>query len=82
MKTNSTGNDYLKVRVEPDCRKERIYWSGDRLIIEVSERAKENRANKRVFEIISFIFPQKRIELVKGSKRKNKIFKIYEKQVN
>ena len=79
MKINLNGNELLKVKVIPDLANERIIKKKDRLIIEVKEEAENGKANKRVFEILSLIFPEKGIELIKGSKSKNKIFKIHEK---
>ncbi len=79
MKNNLHGNKLIKVKVFPNSGKEEILRKGDRLVIKVKEEDKKGRANKRVIEILSFIFPEKGIELVKGSKRKNKIFKLHEK---
>ncbi|MGM0438903.1 MAG: DUF167 domain-containing protein [Patescibacteria group bacterium] len=78
MKINLSGNNLLKVKVYPNSSEEKIIKKKDRLIIKVKEEAREGRANKRVFEILSLIFPQKGIELIKGSKSQNKIFKIHE----
>lgn len=79
MKNNSNGSNLIKVKVFPDSSEEKVIKKGeDEYAIKVKERAENNRANKRVFKILSLIFPEKRIELIKGFKKRNKIFKIYE----
>ncbi len=80
MKINLTGNNLIKVKVEPGCKKEEVIKKEDRLLIKVTQKAERGMANERVFELLSLIFPQKGIELIKGSKSKNKIFKIHDKK--
>ena len=80
MKLNLNGGNLLKVKVKPGSKEEEVIRKKDRLIIRVKEKAQGGDANERVFEILSLIFPQKGIELVKGSKSRNKIFKIHEKK--
>jgi len=70
----------IKVEVQPNANCEEVIEEGEKLKIRVREKAENGKANKRVFKILSFTFPKKRIELVKGFKSKNKIFKIYEKK--
>jgi len=77
MKLNK--KQLLKVRVLPDSGREEVIRKEDKIVIKVKEKAVHGKANKKVFKILSLIFPGKRIELVKGFKSKNKIFKIYEK---
>ena len=79
MKINLNGEEHLKVKVIPNSSTEKVVEKKDRLLIKVKEEAENGKANKRVFKILSLIFPQKGIELIKGSKSKNKIFKIHEK---
>lgn len=79
MKNNSNGSNLIKVRVSPNSSEEKVIKKGDaEYLIKVKEKAENNKANKRVFKILSLIFQKKRIELIKGSKKRNKIFKIYE----
>ncbi len=80
MKINLNGNNLLKVKVNPNSKEEKVVRKKDRLIIYVKQEPENGKANARVFEILSLIFPQKGVELVKGSKRRNKIFKLYEKK--
>lgn len=79
MKNNLTGNNFIKVTVVPNSASEKVKKEKSRFIIEVRQKAENGAANRRVFQILSLIFPEKRIELVKGGKEKNKIFKINEK---
>ncbi len=79
MKNSSIGSKYIKVKVIPGSGVEKVEKRNDRFVIKVKEEAREGLANRRVLEILTLIFPEKRIELVKGGKRKNKIFKINEK---
>ncbi len=70
---------YVKVKVVPSSRKEKIFWIKEReAVIEIKEKPLRGEVNRRVTEIISSIFPQKRVKLVKGQKSKSKIFKIDE----
>lgn len=72
-------HNLIKVKVIPGSHKEKVVKRGEnKFLIHVIEEAENNKANKRVFAILSLIFPEKRIELVKGFKKRNKIFKIYE----
>ena len=80
MKINSSGNNLIKVKVEPGSGEEKVIEKKDRLVIKVKQRAQNGAANKRVFELLALTFPQKGIELIKGSKSKNKIFKIHDKK--
>jgi uncharacterized protein (TIGR00251 family) len=81
MKNNFNGSKLIRVKVFPQSTEENYKWKGkDNLVIKIKEKAENNKANKKVFEILSLIFPEKRIELKKGSKSKNKIFKIYERK--
>ncbi len=81
MKNNFNGNKLVKVKVCPQAGEDDYHWENkNTLLVKVKEKAQENQANRRVFEILSLIFPGKRIELKKGPKSKNKIFKIYERK--
>ena len=70
-------SNFLKVKVIPGADEESVVRKKDRFVIKVKERAENNMANNRVQKILSLNFPEKGIELVKGSKSKNKIFKIH-----
>ncbi len=70
----------IRVKVKTGQKKEKVTRKSDQLILKLKEEAKRGEANRRIFKILSLIFPEKRIELVKGSKSKNKIFKIYDKK--
>lgn len=79
MMSNLDKGNLIKVKVSPDSSEEKIIKKGENeYVIKIKEKAENNKANKKVFKILSLIFPQKRIELMKGSKKRSKIFKIYE----
>ncbi len=80
MKINFDKLKFIRVKVFPDSGKEKIFREKEKLIIYLKEKPEKNLVNKRIFEILSFIFPEKRIELTKGLKQRNKIFKIYDKK--
>lgn len=81
MKNNLNGNNlFIKVSVKTNQKKEKIVRKGDRFLIELQAKPQQGKANKRIIAILSLLFDGKRIELVKGFRSKNKIFKIYEKK--
>lgn len=65
---------YVKVKVITESKKESVMIKGEKITVNVKERASMGEANRRVRDIISSIFPQKKIQLVKGQKSKSKIF--------
>ncbi len=66
----------IKVKVFPKEKEEKIIEKDNQLLIYIKEEAKEGKANKKVFEILSQIYPKRRIICLKGSRSVNKIFKI------
>lgn len=68
---------YIKVKVTPDSKKEEVIQkSDDTWVISVKEPAKDNMANNRVKEILSFYFQTNNIKLVNGHKSPSKLFLI------
>lgn len=69
----------IKVKVFVGAKKEEIIKkSEDSFEVKVKERPVRGEANKRVVEILSLYFKilKGKIRIVKGSKQRNKIFKI------
>jgi len=69
----------IKVKVSTGLKKEEIIKkSEDSFELKVKEKPVRGEANKRVVEILSLYFkiPKGKIRIVKGSKQRNKIFKI------
>jgi len=68
----------IKVKVFPDSKKEKIIKkSEDSFEIWVKEKPIKGQANKAVANLLSGYFNKtKRIKLIKGFKKKNKIFSI------
>ena len=71
----------IKVKVFPGSKKEEIIKkSKDSFEIKVEEKPIKGLANKEVIKILASYFkiPELNIRLIKGFKRRNKIFKIVE----
>jgi len=69
----------IKVKVFPNSKKEEIIKkSEDSFEIKVKEKPEKGRANREVVRILSFYFkiPESRIRLIRGFKKRNKIFEI------
>ena len=72
----------IKVRVIPGSKKRNIEKKDkDIFILNVKKRAIEGAANEEVVEILRAYFnlPKSNIRLIRGFKRRNKIFEIIEK---
>lgn len=68
---------YIKVKVTADSKKEEVVQkSAGTWLISVKEPARENMANNRVREILSFYFQTNDIRLITGHKSPNKLFLI------
>jgi uncharacterized protein YggU (UPF0235/DUF167 family) len=68
---------YIKVKVTADSKKEvfeRV--SDDFFIIKVKEKAENNRANKRVLELVGSVYPNKFMRIVSGHHSPSKIISI------
>lgn len=70
----------IKVKAFPASKKEQVLRKGDKIEVKVKEQAKDNEANKAVIRALaSFLnVPAKKIRIVKGARRRNKIFEIYD----
>ena len=71
----------IKVKVFTNAKKEEIIQkSADSFEIKVKAKPIEGRANKAVkTALASFLkLPENKVVLIKGSKTRNKLFKIYE----
>lgn len=68
----------ISVKVKTNAKKEKIEKVGDVFLVSVKEPPKENKANKRLIELLSDYFkvPQSRIFINKGIKSKQKIVEI------
>lgn len=68
---------YLKLKVVPDSREEKIeQLKEDEYRIWVKAPAENNHANTRVLEIIRDIHPGKRVRLVSGHTSPSKIVSV------
>lgn len=71
---------FLKVKVTPNAKKNQIVgWLDDTLKIKISAEAKEGKANKELIKFLAkeFEISKREIEIVKGSKERNKLLKIH-----
>ena len=69
----------IKVKVFPNSKKEEVIKKGeDSLEIKVKEKPINNQANFALFKLLSKYFqvPVSSVRLVRGARRKNKIFEI------
>jgi len=69
----------IKVKVFPNSKKEEVIKkSEDSFEVKVKAKPERGMANKEVLEILSVYFeiPESKIKLVKGFKKRNKIFEI------
>jgi len=70
---------FIKVKVLPNSKKEDIIKkSEDSFEVKVREKPEKGLANKRAIEVLSSYLkiPATSIKLVKGAKRRNKIFEV------
>lgn len=70
---------YLKVHAVPDARKESVTEEKDgTLVIAVKEPAEQNRANKRIREIIAarLKLPTEKVRILTGHRSRSKMFSI------
>lgn len=73
----------VKVKVFTSEKKEGItITKGDKFEIKVKAKPKHDLANGRVKEILAgyFSLPENKVKLVKGFKRKNKIYQIHDQK--
>ena len=69
----------IKVKVFPNSKKEEIIKkSEDSFEVRVKEKPEKGKANREVVRVLSSYFkiPESKIRLVKGFKKRNKIFEI------
>lgn len=70
---------FIKVKVHPSSKKEEILKKKeDSFEIFVKEKAKEGKANQKLFELLAeyFKIPISKIYLIRGAKARNKIFEL------
>ena len=70
-------NMYIKVRVEANQKKEKVTkLEEDTFLISVKEKAEQNRANRRVRELVAKAcnVELQRVQIVTGHKHPRKIF--------
>ncbi len=70
----------IKVKVIPRAKKEKIEKAGAALKVYITEPAVENRANKRLIEVIADYFNVKKynINIIKGHGSREKVIEIIE----
>jgi len=69
----------IKVKVFPNSKEEKIIKrSEDSFEIKVKAKPIKGQANKEVVRVLAFYFkiPKSKVKLVKGAKKRNKIFEI------
>jgi len=69
----------IKVKVFPNSKKEEVIKkSEDSFEVKVKAKPEKGMANKEVVKVLSVYFkiPESKIKLIKGFKKRNKIFKI------
>ena len=69
----------IRVKAYPNSKKEEIIGKDkNKFFIFVKEKAKNNEANFRIFQILAdhFQIPQSRIRMRSGAKKPSKIFEI------
>ncbi len=65
---------YIKLRVITEAKEEKVEeLSSDSLRVWVKEKAEQNRANKRVLELVKTYYKATRITLVNGHHSPSKI---------
>lgn len=65
---------YIKLRVITEAKEEKVEeLSSDSLRVWVKEKAEQNRANKRVLELVKTYYKATRITLVNGHHNPSKI---------
>lgn len=70
---------YIKVRVNPGSKKEKITKkSENHYILDIKEKAERNMANKRVCEIVASLYsiPIKAVRIINGHQSPSKILSI------
>lgn len=68
---------FVKVKVHPESKEEKIVEKGkDSLEIFIKEKTGGGEANKRVTELVAQYFNIGGARLVKGHRRRNKIFEV------
>lgn len=73
---------YLKIRVNPDSKKESVERKNkETLVVSVKVPAKRNLANERALELISqeLNIPKKEIRIISGHHSRSKLLSIKEK---
>ncbi len=73
---------HIRVKAFPDAKKEHIEMVSDQqLRIFVREPAQDNRANKRIRELVAqhYSVPENTVRMISGHQHMNKIFELNEK---
>lgn len=69
----------IKVKAFPNSKREEIIQKSENSFeVKIKEKPEKGRANKEVLKVLSAYFkiPESKIRLVKGFKKRNKIFEI------
>jgi len=70
----------IKIKVFPNSKKDEVIKKKeDSFDIKVKEKPIEGKANKKALQLLSLYLKvsEKRIRMVRGSKRRNKVFEIF-----
>lgn len=68
---------YIKIHIFPGARSEQVkVISSDQIEVYVKEPAKNNRANKRLLEIMHTLYPHRSIRLISGHTSPHKIVSV------
>ena len=69
---------YVKVRVTPGAKKEKVEKKGDRWDMWVCQKAERNQANARIKEILSQLYKTSlnKVRIISGHRSPSKIFSI------
>ena len=69
----------IKVKVFPNSKREEIIKKSENSFeVKIKEKPEKGKANREVVRILGFYFkiPESRIRLIRGFKKRNKIFEI------
>lgn len=68
---------YIKIKVTPDAREEKVEKTGDdSLKIWVKVPAENNAANSRVLELVRELYPNQSVKIISGHHSPSKIVAI------
>lgn len=66
----------LKIKVKPNSTRQEIKKTEEGYLINLKEKAKNNKANIELLKMLKKYFKAENIKIIKGMKSKNKIIEI------